>query len=639
MAGLAWGLVAALVEGLPLLLEGSPWPYLGPRLLALAYLAVVYGVLSGAGGGLLGLVAAISFRLAKRPLRYPGAIVAGVLAGATAGVLGVQRFAPGPAGWAVILLLAAGLGLGTGWFLSRAAVRPGQPRVWRAAALGLFLVALVAVAGTAGFRAKLRDLPRFNPAVTGEVATPERPNIVLITAGGIRADHLGAYGYHLPDDPEISPSIDALAQRGVLFEQAFAPASWSEPSLASLITSLYPTELGIACRPQLECTPQLDAERTTLAEGLSAAGYRTQAYLTDPWLSADLGFDQGFDGFESLRVEEPFDLGPLRSGALGRLLGCRRSSAACQWFEKGYGLLFDDPIPPGWGGDRVNGRVSRFLDLHRGERFFLWVHYAEALPPYDLEPPFRPLPTGSLATRERPLKRLGYWQLGDPFTARETLLPLDVQGLASLYDAEVQRVDRLVGGLTGLITGLGLDDRTVIVFTSDHGQEFMDHGGYTYGHSLYDEVLRVPVIVAGPGIDAAGQVAPTPISLLDLGATLMQIGGAQVPAQAEGRSLVPAFRGQSLEERPVYAESLYRVPYELKSVRARGYKLIYRPGDGTVELYDVGTGAEDVDISAQENEIVASLQADLSAWMAHAQQVTDELPRAAPPTQVDDAIW
>jgi arylsulfatase A-like enzyme len=140
----------------------------------------------------------------------------------------------------------------------------------------------------------------------------------------------------------------------------------------------------------------------------------------------------------------------------------------------------------------------------------------------------------------------------------------------ALYDAEVHRVDRLVGGVNALLTDLGLAGRTLVVFTSDHGQEFMDHGGYTYGHSLYDEVLRVPLIVAGPGVEAAGQLAGTPVNLLDLAPTLMQIGGAPLPPEAEGRSLVPALRGQALDDRPLYAESLYRVPYELKAVRAGG---------------------------------------------------------------------
>jgi arylsulfatase A-like enzyme len=641
LAGLGWGLLAALLEGQPLLLQGSPSPYLGERLLALAYLAAIYGILGGVGGGAVGGVLGIASRLAKFELGNPGSKIAGLMAAATAAVLWSHRFAPEPAGWAVVALLAAGVGLAAAWLAGRAAGGgAGFRRAFRAAILGLFLAAVAAVLIVAGFRAVLRDEPLFNPPVTSQAATAERPNIVLITADGIRPDHLGVYGYGASGEAEISPNIDALAARGVRFEQAFAPASWCEPSLAALLTSLYPSELGIVCRAGLSCTPHVDGARTTLAEALQGAGYRTQAYLTSPWLVAELGFDAGFDSLETVRAEEPFDLGPMRSATLGRLLGCRTDSAACRLLTKGHELLFDTAIPPGWGGDHVNARVTRFLELHGSERFFLWVHYTEALPPYDLEAPFRPLAHGPLASPERYLKRLGYWELGDPFTPRETLLPLDTQGLIALYDAEVHRVDRLVGGLTGLLNDLGLADRTLVVFVSDHGQEFMDHGGYTYGHSLYDEVLHVPLIVAGPGAGAAGESVDTPVRLLDLAPTLLQIGGAPVPSEMEGRSLAAALGGEALDEKPVYAESLYRTPQELKALRSGGYKLIYNVDDGSVELYDLGSDPlEKLDISAQEAEVAASLRDDLSAWISHTLQVAHDLPRVMPPTEFDDAVW
>jgi arylsulfatase A-like enzyme len=637
IVGLAWGLFAALPEGLPLLLQGAPWPHLGERLLALSYLGAIYGILCTIAGGLSGVILGLISRLTRSGIENRNSKVIGVFVAATLAILWAHRFDPKVPGWIVIALLAAGVGLAAAWLLGRAAFGGLLPwPVFRAAALSLFLVVWVAVLGVATFRKALRDRPIFNPPTTDQVATVEQPNIVLVTAGGVRADHLGVYGC----DSEISPNIDALAARGTRFEQAFAPASWGEPSLASLLTSLYPSELGIDCRAAITCTPHLDAERTTLVEALQNTGYRTQAYLTDPWLTAELGFGQGFDGFESVRAEEPFDLGPLQGGTLGRLLGCRRQSAACRLMAQGHALLFDAAIPVGWGGDQVNARVGHFLDLHSNERFFLWVHYTEALPPYDLEPPFRPLQEGPLATPEKRLKRLGYWELGDPFTARETLLPLDVGSLQALYDAEVNRVDRLVGGLNGLLEAYGLVDRTLLVFVADHGQEFLEHGGYTYGHSLYDEVLRVPLIVAGPGTGSPGQVIAEPVSLLDVAPTLAQVTGASLPPGMEGRSLVSALRGEALDDVPIYAESLYRVPYELKALRADGYKLIYNVDDASLELYDLRTdAAEQLDISPGAGQVVTSMKSELLDWVAHTLQVAHDLPRAVPPTEFREAVW
>jgi arylsulfatase A-like enzyme len=639
--GLAWGLLAALLEGLPLLLQGSPWAYPGERLLALAYLAVLYGLLGALAGALLGTALWLMARFAPVDVGHPAPKIAGLLAAATAAILSLQRFGTGPAAWAGSLLLAGGAGTVVAWLLDRAAREGARPRrALRVLGPAIFGVALVALLAVAGYRARLRELPAFNPPRTGETASAERPNIVLITAGGIRPDHLGAYGYGAGGEPEISPNLDALARRGTRFEVALAQASWDEPSLASLLTSLYPTELGIECRAAIHCRPQLDAERLTLAEALQRAGYGTQAYVTSSWLTPGLGFDQGFDGFEGVRDAQPFDVAQLLDGTLGRLLGCRRDSALCQRAMDGYARLFEAAIPPGWGGDHVNARVGRFLELHGRERFFLWVHYTEALPPYDLEDPFRPIAREPLASRARHLRGLGYWQLGDPFTAREDLLPLDAEGLQALYDGEVHRIDRLVGGVTGLLEGYGLADRTVVVFTSDHGQEFMEHGGYTYGHSLYDEVLRVPLIVAGPGTSTPGQVITTPVGLVDLAPTLLALAGAAIPAEAEGRSLVPALSGEGLEPRPVYSESLYRVPQELKAVRAEGYKLILNADDGSAELYDLRADpAEQRDISLEAAAVGETLRGYVLDWMAHTRQVAGELPRAAPPAEFRDVAW
>jgi len=639
LAGLGWGLLAALAEGLPLLLQGSPWPHLGSRLLALAYLAALYGALCALLGGVLGAVASIVLRLARRRVSRAGlfAAYAGLFAAVTLAILWLQRFDPGTPGLVFALVLSGLLGAGAGWLLYHAA--RGRAGLWppfRAVVLATYLAALVAVLTVAGFRAYLVDLPLFNPAVTSQVATAEQPNIVLITASGVRPDHLGVYGY----DPEISPSIDALARRGARFEQAIAQASWTEPSLASLLTSLYPSELGIHCRAAISCQPHLDAERRTLAEALQDQDYRTQAFLGHPWLTDELGFAQGFDGFETVRAEGPFDPGPVRNRTMGRLLGCRQDAAACRLMVKGYELLFEPAIPLDWGGDRINGRLTRFLELHGSERFFVWVHYAEALPPYNLEPPYRPMPEGELASRERRLRRLGYWELGDPFTPREELLPLDVQGLQALYDGEVHRVDRLVGGVTKLIDAFRLTDRTLVVFTADHGQEFLEHGGYTYGHSLYDEVLRVPLVLAGPGVQSPGQVVDTPVGLLDLAPTLAEVAGASLPPEVEGQSLLPALQGQALAERPVYSESLYRVPHELKALRQGDLKLIYHVDDDRFALYDLSVDPEEqVDLSTQDVSAAEAMATNLLEWMAHTRQVAEDLPRAAPPEEFPDAVW
>ncbi|MFC2029902.1 sulfatase [Chloroflexota bacterium] len=638
LIGMGWGLVAAVLEGLPLLLEGTPWPHLGPRLLALAFLTVLYGALGAAAGGLFGLLALGMLRLGRRtaPRTSLAAVFAGLFAAITTTVFWSHRFEPRLSGWLVVLVLAVPIGLAVRWLLSHVATsRRLRWPTYRAAVLVSYALALVAVVAVAGFRFWFRDLPVFNPPTTDQVATAERPNILLITAAGLRPDHLGANGH----DPAVSPNIDALALRGVWFEEAVSQAAWTGPSLASLLTSLYPSQLNVACKAGISCRPHLDGERTTLAEALQGLGYRTQAYVTSLWLGAELGFEQGHDGFEGVRNVEPFDVWPMRARTLGRLFGCPSNSGACQLLVAGHRLLFDKPIAQDAGGHDVNRRVERFLDLHDDERFFLWVHYNEVLPPYDSQPPLEALADDPLGSRERRLRRMGYWQLGNPFTAREDLLPNDRVRLAALYDGEIHGLDAQVGRLLDLLDSKGLEPTTLVVLTSDHGQEFAEHGGYTYGHSLYDEVLRVPLIIAGPGIEA-GTTFEKPVGLLDLSPTLAEVAGGSLPPEAEGRSLVPALLGGAWETEPIYSESLYRVPQTLKSLRQGDHQLIYNVDTGSHELYDLSAGPQEKhNLAAGSSQLADRLKAQLLEWMAHTARTADALPRAAPPTEYTPLAW
>jgi len=625
VAGLAWGLVVACVDGLGLLLQGTPWPHLGERLLGLSYLASLYGLLGALLGVLLAALWSVLARLIPALKQGQAAggrrmvifVLAVLIAGTLAAALAL-RFEPKLAGWVLIaLLLASGLALGC--LATRGYTKPvhlpgpeTRPRLKRhllsAAIALLFLLALVACASSAICRSARPHAIAREPAL-GQ-SEPDRPNILLVTASGLRAGHLGAYGY----DPAVSPNLDALAARGVLFEQAVAPGSWGRPSTAALLTSLYPAALGYFRDAESLYAPAPDPQRTTLAESLRDAGYQTGAVLASPWLGAP-GFAQGFAAFEAARPEEPFDPSPMRRRLLGRAIGCENDSAACRLYlglrslVLGTGLLVDQ------GDETVNARSIQFLDGLRDKPFFLWINYDDALPPYNMEEPFQPVPQDSSASSIDLLKSLGYWQLGDPFTARETLLPLDHAGLASLYNGEVRRVDRLLGEILSTLETRGLAEHTVVVVTSDHGQEFADHGAYTFGHSLYEEVVRVPLVIAGPAVTGAGNAIATPVSLVDVAPTLAELAGATLSGEAQGVSLVPSLVGQAVVEHPVYSQALYRVPFDAQAIRTGSSKLIYSESDGHVELYDlIADPGENHDLAAEMPELASRLRDQLLQW-------------------------
>jgi arylsulfatase A-like enzyme len=502
----------------------------------------------------------------------------------------------------------------------------------RTSIVAVFLVGVVALSAMAFYRVFLRDLPMFQPKPSGQVATPERPNVVLITVDSLRADHLGAYGY----DPDVSPNLDELARRGIVFDQAIAQSSWTVPSTASFLTGLHPTELGIYYQRALAADLGLDQMRVTLAEVLRQNGYRTQALVTNQLVTARDGFFQGFDNYVYARPGYAFDRYRMHEeplvGWMCRLaIGGRKP--LCAWFDWGYTLLFDPWLVPNNHGERVNHYVQRFLKLHKDERFFLWLFYMEPHINYDPKQPFRPLPAEISPQRERFLRYLYMWDL----SGEELLRPVDTQALLSLYDGEIVDVDALIGQVMDELEQKGLLDRTVVIFTADHGEEFMDHGDFTHGHTLYDELVRVPLIVSGLAVGAPGRTVETQVSLLDLVPTVCDIAGAPIPEEVEGRSLVPLLRGEEMEELPAFSEVLHTTIFQKKSIRHDGYKLIYDIESEAVELYDVRDDpGEQVDLAEQEPEIVARMMTNLEAWMVHSAQVAAELPRQRPLSETLD---
>jgi arylsulfatase A-like enzyme len=245
--------------------------------------------------------------------------------------------------------------------------------------------------------------------------------------------------------------------------------------------------------------------------------------------------------------------------------------------------------------------------------------------PYDPPSPYRPLPAEITSQRERRLRYPGKWLEEHP----EEVQAADRQALVALYDGEIAYVDRLVGQVLDELESQGLADQTVIILNADHGEEFADHG--RYGHcceSVYDELVRVPFIVSGPGVGEPGRRVETRVRLLDLVPTVCEIAGVPTPGEAEGRSLVPFLRGDEMEELPAFSE----LPLKM-AVHYGDYKLIYSTDDEgqdeSIELYDVEADPRElVNLADQEPEIVERMWGDLRAWRERSNQVATELPVA-----------
>jgi len=484
-----------------------------------------------------------------------------------------------------------------------------------------------------GYAPKLQEKALVHARST--FASVERANVVLITIDCLRADRVGAYGYAKP----ITPNIDAFAAQGVVFEQALSQASWTFPSFASLFTSMYPSELNLSVGNKhiAEIHGQrLDGARITLAEALQASGYRTQAIVTNPWLLPEFGFAQGFDGFLSVDQLRQYHIENLGDMTLMKI--ARQVSPVHQALETIYTRITGNPgqlVTWDVRADRVTEEAIAWLRGNQHEPFFLWVHYID--PHYPFDPPEGYRPTVDGITPER-LDYLSSYNEQDVYSGRARLRPQDKAAIAALYDGEIAYNDFYVGKLFDEIDALGLRDDTVVILTADHGDEFWEHGGYQHGHSLYDELIRVPLIIRGPGVFAQPRRIAANVQHLDLMPTVLDLIDRNVPAETQGRSLLPLLRGESPTQKAAtytFAEALF-LGEEQKAVRGGGFKLVYLPFSNEFELYDlVRDPAERDNLAGSDPAMVENLFGVLKEWLLAARERGAALPRSNDQEQVD----
>jgi arylsulfatase A-like enzyme len=327
------------------------------------------------------------------------------------------------------------------------------------------------------------------PSKTGAPASVPagRPrNVILYLVDTLRADHLGCYGYDKP----VSPAIDAFARESTLFRDAVAQSPWTRPSAASLLTGLWPGTHKVNGRRDA-----LAPEALTLAEVLKGRGYRTAAFVTNGNVAKSFGLGQGFDTYELLP---------------------RRAHAATD----------------------VNAKAEAWLEAGAGEPFLLFLHTVEPHSPYDPPPAFRERFAPGIAEgvgKRRWLKRLAQGQI--PVT------PGVLRQLLALYDAEIAAGDAAFGELVTLLKRRGLWEETAVVFVSDHGEEFHEHGDWEHGKTLHAEVLEIPLIVRLPGL-GAGRTVARQAQHIDVLPTLLAYLGIPVPERVEGRNLLPLIAGE-----------------------------------------------------------------------------------------------
>ncbi len=374
-------------------------------------------------------------------------------------------------------------------------------------------------------------------------ALPPLDHVLLITIDTLRADHLGAYGFADAD----TPIFDALAQRGALFENAYTTCNVTGPSHASIMTGLFPQRHGM-----LGNAWRLDPSIPKLATLLSSAGFQTAAFVSTAVLASASGLNHGFDHY---------DQAFLRDVEFERTLqrrGDRTVDAALAWLER----------PP-------EGRL------------FVWLHLFDPHAPYDPPESFWP------ADRPRPDTQLA--TLDAIYSGAIEISAETAEAIRELYHAEVRFVDRQLARVLSRLEATGLSPRTLVILTADHGEELGQHMRFfEHIRSLYQGVIRVPLIVADPGLGVAPQRIAEPVQVLDVAATILERMGVAPPADLDARSLVPLLRGTEgaphrgfvLAQRPPHP-GLFRRGDAFAWVHAGQKVIVYQYGPS--ELYDLAS--------------------------------------------------
>ncbi len=397
-------------------------------------------------------------------------------------------------------------------------------------------------------------------------APPPRMNVLFISIDTIRADHTSAYGYKY----DTTPRLARLAAEGARVVDAYAPMATTGPSHATMMTSLYPMTHGV-----VKNAYALDEKHITLAERLKARGYATAAIVSSFPLDRKFGLMQGFDRYDD-------DFGPRRPGS------------PLNWEGRKLAREFDRPASAttGLAADWIRSRPQ-------DQPFFLWVHFFDPhtpyAPPREFQDAVRPSGTPWPAD---PLARAA-WQ----------------------YDGEIRFADDGVGRVLDALDAKGLRDSTLVVVVGDHGEGLGDHGHLEHGIHIYEEAVRVPLLLRLPSRVKAGLVVDGPIPLLDLEPTILDFvldGEKPQGLQGESQRAVFESREKSNRDRPIFLQRRLFESVKIDEkygVRIGKWKYFLAEPDNARELYDLSRDPGELENLADlRPRIARTLDAALSVW-------------------------
>ncbi|HSV08327.1 MAG TPA: sulfatase [Candidatus Binatus sp.] len=574
--GIAGGLLAGAIVGAAEALGGWLHAHGIGELPALGWALLAYGAFGAVLGLGAGLVAGI-MRGEGFPFAFASVGTVLGLAFARFRIIRdvfLERLPPGR-GPLVVQVVTAMLAVGLGLVVWRAlAGAEGRGRALTRplyAALGVLLLA-TAWTGVARFV----PVAKYPPPPSRPAAPAGAPDVVLIVVDTLRADHLSCYGYTAIH----TPHIDRLAGDGIRYASTFSQASWTRPSIATILSGLYPSSHGAIHKADI-----LPDRVDTLAENLQRFGYRTVGFADNANISQAFNFQQGFDEYHYLAPDFFFAASePAAQLALYSGLRLVRERFLARYVDVHH---YYQPA------EVVTAEVRQWLDRGaRDEPFFLFAHYMDPHDPYFVHP----------------FNGEGYARVAHPNPP-----PALAERLHHLYEGEVAYLDEHLGVLFDDLKRRGLYDRTLVVLTADHGEEFREHGGWWHGTTLYDEQIHVPLIAKPAGGHALAQVRDELATSLDIAPTIVAAAHAKPPAAMQGHVL-PLDGGAAPARESTFAEEDLEGNV-LQAVRTRAWKLVTaNPGNprglAPEELYDLPRDP------GEHQNVIASTPAEADAMRA-----------------------
>ncbi len=363
-------------------------------------------------------------------------------------------------------------------------------------------------------------------------------NVLLVLLDTVRADHLHCYGYELA----TSPVIDSLVSSGTIFTQLQSQSSWTLPSMASILTGVSPREHGAGRRNSefYGISPELPS----MPLHFHTSGYETAAFINVIFMSEDFGFHRGFDHFD------------------------------CQGFANRHSLRR--------AGETVD-LVLDWLDQRNPERpFFIALHFYDPHIPYNPPEPWASMFTdpgyvGEYDTSWGSVPQMNAINTGEVDVPERGLL-----NIIGLYDGEIAYTDHELGRLLAELRRRGIAENTIVVVVADHGEEFLEHGRIEHGVDLFQEVLHVPLVFSGPGIER-GVWRETPVSQMDIFPTLSDLAGLEPPGGISGKNML----GSSGISRDIPSSGVLWASSDMASVRQDNLKVIWCIETDSIAAYDL----------------------------------------------------